>query len=248
MWKGFSTMKYLVFAALGVALAFAGNVAWAETLDFTGGGNADLIANPGNTTSTIGTGGGDWWQTAAGGGGPTANVDFSVNGIDFVATAHERADATDTDGGGGTQIFVYGDTNPDDGGLAAHTSAANAADMDNLWDYQSVTLTFDVQKTVNWGTFMNGDHNDSFDDDAEIWLSVDGGDWHKYSAAGTIFFGFSGTSFEFFNPNADAAEDNSFRFYVSTLNVTPEPGTLALFGLGGLCVAAARRRQRKASA
>jgi len=232
-----------VVVCLGATL-LAADAARADTiLDFTKGGNGDLIGDVVANKAQSGNPG-DWWEVAAGG------VGFSISGIDFVGTAWEYDSTSDTSP---TEISLYGDTNPDSGGLGAVTSFNTSyvgSPYDNIWDLQSVNLSFDESTHVKSGTFYNGDHGTSFTSGAEIWISVDGGDWLKLALNYNMNLDLWGKTFEFFNPNLNADTDDNLRFYVSTLTVepVPEPATLALFGLGAAGIAAVRRRRGRQSA
>jgi hypothetical protein len=241
-------MRHVIGFFVGVVgfagLLLAADSARADTiLDFTKGGNGDLIGDVVANKAQSGSPG-DWWEIAAGG------VDFSISGIDFTGTAWAYDSTSDTTP---TEISLYGDTNPDAGGLGAvplfNTSYVGSS-QDNIWNLQSVKLSFDDITHLKSGTFYNGDHGTTFGSGAEIWISVDGGAWLELALTYNMNLNLWGNTFEFFNPNASAATNDNYRFYVSTLTVepVPEPATLALFGLGAAGIAAVRRRRGRQAA
>ena len=234
---------FLLSLAVATALLCAPAAARADSvsIDFRQNQNGDLrndfVANTNDNDS-------DWWQVSTAGG---IGVGFDIGGLTFTATAWQRSGTGDTSP---TQIYVYGDTSPNNGGLAAVLAggAANPSNTDNLWNYQSVKLAFDDMVTITSGTFRDGDHQTSFASDADVWIRVDSGSWQIFDLSGTInFTTLTGHAFEFFNPNSAGANDDNYRLYVSALTVcaVPEPDTLGLLALGVACLALQRRRSRR---
>ena len=221
--------KILVKLALATIAVFGMGVAQATDFLFSDPGS-DTPSNLTDLDTTTSTG--DYITD----GTPTY-IEYSKDGLVFQVSG-----TTD----GTTTGVVIQDLQPDWGGLAI-----NDGPTDNMNDGETLTiaLTSGGGILLNSVSFFDENHgipvdqftvcNSCFDVKLEIFL---GGDlvttlmWDLTMTQASFDVGFHGDEFKF------TALTDSDNFYISAINV-PEPGTLALLGLGLLGFGFARRRK-----
>jgi len=211
-----------------VVAVFGMGVAQATDFLFSDPG-ADTPSNAGDVTFS----GGDYLTD----GTPTF-LAYSKDGITLEVSGTKV---------GGSVGQVIQDLNPDFGGLAINDGTGGT---DNMNDGE--TLTIDVTTggiLLNSVSFFDENHGIPVDQftvcgscfDVKLEIFLGGGLvttlWFDLTMTQATFdVGFHGDEYKF---TALSGSDN---FYVAIINV-PEPGTLALFGLGLLGFGIARRRK-----
>lgn len=158
---------------------------------------------------------------------------LTVTAGDAIGAAHPYLDA----GFGG-----LGACSTLDGGFQCNPSSD-----DNATSGDSVIFTFNVATTIS-GILMNNNHDgdrsllgDTMTIGGALYMFADGGPGLNSSVAGSYTVG-AGVPFVILNQNE---ADNDKEFYVSEITVThaPEPGTVAMVGLGLIGVGLASRRR-----
>ncbi len=164
-----------------------------------------------------------------GGSGQAAFYDFTVDGITTTATATYNGFSNSAD------VTRSGS------GIGVNNSWLDSDQIDGSGREDYLTLSFSNEVELLGFTFGHSDWNDEFD------LYVDG------SAAGYNFdtddglAAFSPSTFlgSAFTVRANGGNDN---FVISSMRISvadvPEPGTLALLGLGLAGLGLSRRRQQ----
>ena len=178
---------------------------------------------------------------------PTTNFDFAayadVNGESAYAPTFDwtKDGITVTASGSylGNDVFAYLDASSGGpGGLGVcravdGTQCAPNSD-DNVTSGETLHVALSGTSTINWIEFRNADHGTAYSPLALVDISVDGGAFASYTLENIFNTSLSGTHFDF--------RFNNGEFYIKSMNV-PEPGPLALLGLGliGLYVAGRKK-------
>ncbi len=126
---------------------------------------------------------------------------------------------------------VIQDYMPTDGGLGANSDGPSG---DNIQAGESITLTFNENTTLT-GLFAYGDHEY---EPADRFLLVNGQAFAFGAPGSWIDMNLSGTTF-----TISHAGDRGSNFYVSAVRAVPEPGTLAMLGIGLIGAGFARRKK-----